>query len=128
MKTLVVAANNNEDTTWTKQVQGWTAEVYTIYRPAGRETDTYLNYIVCYYHELPDEVAFCHGYPFDHDPEFITHLYDPAIRYYGMTEHCDANGMPRVEWCELDAWMRGVECWGCLHPPISGLWLVRSID
>ncbi len=104
MKTLCVAANNGENTDWTKQVEGWEIEVYTNYHPAGRETDTYLRYITVYYNELPEEVAFCHGYPFDHDPEFIPHLSDPGVRYYGMTEHCDANGMPRIEWAMLEAW------------------------
>ncbi len=107
MKTLVVAANNNEDTTWLDKVpQEWFVQLFTNYRPAGREADTYLGWIVVKYDTLPDEVVLCHGHPFDHNPDFIAHLDDPNIRYYGMTEHCDPVGMPRVEWCELDAWCR----------------------
>ncbi len=104
-KTLVVAANNGEDTTWIDNVdKEWHVQLFTHYRPAGREADTYLGWIVVKYDTLPEEVTFCHGHPFDHDPEFITHLSDPAIRYYGMTEHCNPDGMPRVEWCPLNCW------------------------
>lgn len=103
-KVLVVAANNHESTDWLVHVTGWKVKVFDHYRPAGRETDTYLNYIC--YNEWPDELVLCHGCPFDHDPHFIDHLSNPDVRYYGMTEHCDPVGMPRVEWCELDAWCR----------------------
>lgn len=46
------------------------------------------------------------GDPFYHDPDFIAHLDDPTVRYYGMTETCDQSGMPRIEWAMLDAWCR----------------------
>lgn len=37
----------------------------------GRETHTYLNYIINNYHNLPDHVAFVQGHPFDHAPNAI---------------------------------------------------------
>ncbi len=123
MKTLVVAANNRENTDWTEQVkdwdimiynepyrthsvQGWAPYININHHPAGRETDTYLDWICNNYGGDWDEVVVAQGHPFDHDPEFIAHLSDPAIRYYGPLESCDPDGMPRIEWAMLDSWCR----------------------
>ena len=37
----------------------------------GRETHTYLNYIIENYYNLPNHVAFIQGHPFDHAPNAI---------------------------------------------------------
>lgn len=107
MKTLVVAANNKEDTAWTNGVPPeWDLNINRNFQPAGRETDTYLYHIINYYNSPYDEVALCHGNPFDHDSTFLYHLNDSHIRYYGPIEACDPQGMPRIEWAMLDEWCK----------------------
>ncbi len=107
MNTLVVAANNKEDTMWTERVIGWDVQIFSDYHPPGRECDAYLEWICNNYaYEDWSEVALCHGHPFDHDPHFLAHLDDPTFRYYGPIEECDPEGMPRIEWAMLDSWCR----------------------
>ena len=106
MNQLVVAANNNEDTAWTENIKDWNIEIFTHYRPAGRETDTYLGWIINNYSGDWDEVAFLQGDPFFHDQNVLWHLSDPRFRYYGPIESCDPHGMPRIEWAMLDEWCK----------------------
>jgi len=44
---------------------------YIKLRNVGHETDTYLNYIISNYNNLPEISVFCQGNPFDHCHDFI---------------------------------------------------------
>lgn len=44
---------------------------YIRLRNVGRETDTYLNYIISNYYNLPEIVVFSQGNPFDHGSNFV---------------------------------------------------------
>lgn len=44
---------------------------YIRLRNVGRETDTYLNYIISNYYNLPDIIVFSQGNPFDHGTNFV---------------------------------------------------------
>lgn len=80
MKKLIVS-RYNEDINWLEKINF----NYTIYnkglddisypyirlRNVGRETDTYLNYIISNYNKLPEIVVFCQGNPFDHGSDFL---------------------------------------------------------
>lgn len=40
----------------------------------GKEADTYCNFILEHYHNLPNTIVFCQGDPFPHSPDFLTLL------------------------------------------------------
>jgi len=48
----------------------------------GRESDTYLSYIIDNYFNLPKYIWFVQGSPFDHSPDFIDLLSENSINYY----------------------------------------------
>lgn len=98
---IVVAANNHEDISWTKDYQ---CHINFQFNPLGRESHTYLDWILT--GEMVDEVVFCQGNPFNHDPDFLEHLNDPEIRYYGEVHDCDKNARPSYSahmhsWCDV---------------------------
>lgn len=82
IKILVVVAKFTEDITWTTELK----YPYKIYDKSdgsipnvGRESETYLRYIVEHYPDFPDYIIFLQGHPFDHveqesKEEFITFL------------------------------------------------------
>lgn len=45
----------------------------------GRETDTYVAYILANYDNLPDKVVFTQGDPFTHSPHFFYLLFSPQL-------------------------------------------------
>lgn len=47
----------------------------------GREEFVYLRYIIDHYHELPDQVVFTQGRPFDHSTNFISLLNDHSNKF-----------------------------------------------
>ena len=71
----VVVAKYKEDISWTKQFEPTNMRIYDksgepsdyIARPnIGRESETYIHYILTHYDALPDYVFFLQGNPFDH--------------------------------------------------------------
>lgn len=48
----------------------------------GRESETYLSYIIDNYFNLPKYIWFVQGSPFDHSPDFIDLLSENSINYY----------------------------------------------
>ena len=55
----------------------------------GRETHTYLHYIITNYHNLPDRVIFTQGNPFDHcNSQILLHI------IYGRTSRMSLNAVP----------------------------------
>jgi hypothetical protein len=107
MNTLVVA-KWKEDVGWLSQVSGWNMALFDkgagqLPNYPGREAHTYLHWIVENYWNLPAEVAFCQGNPFDHCPSFLRDLQDNTRRIYGhLTESCDPDGMPRIRGLRLN--------------------------
>lgn len=97
MKHLVVAALNEENTSWIKDVTGeWFQSVFTNFRPPGRESYAILTKIISSYDytEPDDEFVFVQGDPFAHDREFLQHLADPAMRAYGIRWKCNLASQP----------------------------------
>jgi hypothetical protein len=70
----LVVSKYKENTTWLRAFDSANVRLYDksdapigIPRPnIGRESETYLHYIVTHYHDLPDYVLFIQGHPFDH--------------------------------------------------------------
>lgn len=107
----IVVARCNEDVQWVNNIQDWYYYVYNkgesyaglpsyrLLNNIGREAHTYLEWIVeaisCS-SPLPDEVVFCQGHPFDHDPAFIAHLSDDSVRHYGPVMDCTPDGGPHM--------------------------------
>jgi hypothetical protein len=62
----------------------------------GREPESYLAYIIENYKDLEGEYFFTQGKPFDHDPEFITHLGQEFkdFRWLGMHDIPDMTSLP----------------------------------
>src|SRR3954467_6181885 len=99
MNALVVAACNLEDTSWlnTLPVGKWTWWISDEFHPKGREAYAYLEHLL-FMVNLTDDVVLCQGNPFSHDKDFITHLDDPNIRYYGEVHECSNTGSPACDW------------------------------
>jgi len=106
---LVVANNNREDVSWIPSIDGsWMTWTNSIYQPLGRESHSYLTWIIDNYEKIErmDEVAFVQGDPFKHDPDFLEHLSNPFVRYYGKVERCDSIARPHYDaplnsWCNV---------------------------
>ena len=116
MKTLVIAAHNNENLDWVKNLAdawhypdnqgGWHRHIYDVQRPAGRESHAMLSFILeLYGYQIKpgDEIVFAQGNPFDHDPDFILHLNCGEPNHFGVIHQCDGNSGPQYE-ANLDAW------------------------
>lgn len=78
----LVIALYNEDLSWLNQLD-FTYTIYnkgnieipSIYLPnIGRESDTFLNYIITNYNNLPETIAFLQGNPYPHCGNFIQRL------------------------------------------------------
>lgn len=104
---LVVAACNKEDIAWTEPlVADWMVFIERTYRPPGREVYAYLTFITSYYRDLPEEIVLVQGDPFGHDHDFIAHLSDPLVRWYGMVAGCPYHCKPQWDdnlhsWCDV---------------------------
>lgn len=48
----------------------------------GREGETYLSYIINNYEQLPDNIWFVQGNPFDHSPDFLNLMSENVIQNY----------------------------------------------
>jgi hypothetical protein len=104
MKALVVAAGGGENTDWVAPLHPeWAIFIDRTPDRPGRDAAAYLDWIVSYYRDLPDEIVLCQGDPFDHDCQFITHLSDPEIRWYGTKLGCSWDG--NIQWkTNLHSW------------------------
>lgn len=94
MYTDIVVARYNEDVRWLSSYaqcdyhikiynkgptkveleENESLNIYTLPN-IGRETHTYLHYIITHYHNLPDRVVFTQGNPFDHcNPQILVRV------------------------------------------------------
>lgn len=83
MKKLLVVARYQEDIGWVDKT-GLPCFIYNkgpaLARPCktvpnkGRDSETYLRFILEHYHCLPDLVVLAQGHPFDHCPNFMDRL------------------------------------------------------
>lgn len=70
----------------------------------GRESHTYLTYIIENYYNLPDYVTFLQANPFDHCPEIFAYMKEtPPFCCYGAMLSCDANGNPHYTGAPIGA-------------------------
>lgn len=120
MNRTIVVARHKEDTGWLDSVHGLIPVVYDksadVDEPwnwklknIGFEANTYLHWIVDSLSgnaPMPDEVVFCQGNPFDHDPDFLLHLQDESVRHYGPVLTCPPNGGPGMLDGMLDEYCR----------------------
>ncbi len=76
----LVVARYNEDINWTNQIKfpclifnkgEFTENEFERLENKGREGDTYLNYVIKYYDDLPDYVLFCQGNPTSNCKDFV---------------------------------------------------------
>jgi hypothetical protein len=112
----LVVARFNEEIPWIHNVQGWEklvvnkgefAEIPILFAQekienVGREAGTFLRFIVENYDNLPDQMAFLQGNPFDHAPHAILELNNfaensPAFEWFNREAKvsCDWNGNPQ---------------------------------
>lgn len=110
MNREIVVARYKEDVSWLLSVAGFACTILDksddIHEPwngrlrnVGRESNTYLHWIVNALtgsSPMPDEVVFCQGRPFDHDPKFMVHLADDSVRHYGDIYICTPDGGPHM--------------------------------
>lgn len=89
MNRVVVISRFNEDLDWINELK----IPYIIYNKGenninfpsitvpniGREGNTYLKYIITNYNNLPKEIAFLQGKPFDHCEKILTYLNNHPI-------------------------------------------------
>lgn len=76
---ILIVARYNEDITWLDKInfdhivynKGEINSNYINLPNIGREADTYINYIISNYDNLPEIIVFCQGNPFDHCYDFI---------------------------------------------------------
>lgn len=98
MSRMYVIARYNEDPSWHESFDDSEVSVITknIDTPnIGRESSSWLLWILNNYCKLPDYVTFLQGNPFDHTTmESITE--EPTGRYmrHGQLLECDAHGSP----------------------------------
>ena len=92
MKRLAVISRFNENLDWINELK----IPYLIYNKGenninfpcisipnnGRESETFLRYIIENYPDLPDEIAFIQGNPFDHCNDILFHLNSKNITTY----------------------------------------------
>jgi hypothetical protein len=73
MRRIAVIAKYQEDTTWTLRlkVPSFIVEKGKEMPNVGRETSSYLWYIVTHYDQLQGMYIFCQGNPFDHEPLMV---------------------------------------------------------
>jgi hypothetical protein len=107
----IIVSRFNEDLKWTLEYP-FNKFQYIVYNKGnqdidipntsvpnvGRESDTYLRFIIDHYNDLPDKIIFCQGNPFDHCSNFIdlinqNHIEDLIyLAHYVTTD--DDNGCP----------------------------------
>jgi hypothetical protein len=112
MDATLVVAKYNEDVFWLNYInlpyivynKGETIDniEFTVTRDnVGRESETYLYYIIQNYHKLPNHVIFCQGDPFYHCKDFINTVnnadynninYIASLSDWNETEHPNENG------------------------------------
>jgi hypothetical protein len=81
-KLELVISRYNENIKWVEKLN----ENYVVYNKGnflknsnnvpniGRESETYLKYIIQYYYNLPEIIIFTQANPFDHCPEFLNNI------------------------------------------------------
>lgn len=72
----------------------------------GRESHTYLHYIITNYYCLPRWIVFCQGRPFDHCPDFMQQIKRKEPQALGDVLTCRKNGAPHHTGLPIEtAWM-----------------------
>lgn len=64
-------------------------------RNIGRETHTYLRYIIGHYDVIPEAIVFTQGNPFPHNPHFLTDIQslETRLRRHHLRSHQKRTGM-----------------------------------
>jgi len=90
---MLVVARYNEDISWVKNLnishiiynKGNNLEDSTLNIKSlpniGRESHTYLKFILEYYNNLPENIILCQGDPFPHCSDFLNLINKPNINY-----------------------------------------------
>jgi hypothetical protein len=68
----------------------------------GRESETYLRFIIDNYQNLPEFIVFLQGNPFDHCPELFNDIQNNKQFLTHTTYKCDGTGMPHHPGLEID--------------------------
>jgi len=109
MKTLVVA-RYNENLDWLDNIKDWNIIVYNKgechpkesfkLSNLGRESGTYIHYIVSNYDNLPDYICFSQGDPFFHAPDIVQELNDfescEDFTFFKRNGHPSCEGRPTL--------------------------------
>ncbi len=94
MRTVVIA-KYKENIDWINRIQGWNIVILNKdggMENVGRETQSYLWYIVSCYDHLEGMYTFCQGRPFDHCGDLIEKLGTPVL---GQIYNCNDDGFPQ---------------------------------
>lgn len=133
MKLMVVVAKYRESINWTKEINKPVivfnknpeeASLFEFNLPnRGRETDTFLNYIIDHYENLPEFVVFLQGNPFDHCQKVVDIIngfkFDEDFKPLGSTYFRDGGLLKQtLDWasfCEIDIisppkFISGMQC------------------
>ena len=120
MELTVVIARYNEDISWVDQLncnyiiynKGGNLDREHIKLPnVGRESNTYLNFIISNYHTIQSPIAFVQGDPFYHCPKVINliNTYSQGVIFLNRRQGPFINngdgtpshtGLPVTEWAE----------------------------
>lgn len=103
----IVIAKFTEDVRWAKDIEFSKHDRLLVFDKSsnpiggakvlpnqGRESHTYLHYIIDHYHCLPRWVVFCQGRPFDHCPDFMVRIENRQSQVLGNLLTCNKDGSP----------------------------------
>jgi hypothetical protein len=111
-KWIVVSRYREPNMEWLNQLDRYSWNVFVDEKGddesrnhPGREASTYLQWIVDRYDRIAgEEVVFCQAQPFNHDPDFLSHIHDEKKMWFGEIHKCDKHGYPACDFCPLHSW------------------------
>lgn len=138
----IVVARYNESLEWLDELSQGTT--YTIYNKgeddlsqlnikvpnAGRESETYLRYILEHYNELPETICFCQGKPHPHHVNFMHVLstYSKKLQPKWRKEIFPL-GLPIISQLEMpDKTLHGMPIGSFINESMPGYENVESIE
>jgi len=68
---MLVIAKYKEDISWSNGLDRKVYDKSNGIPNIGRESETYIRYILEHYDNLPNVISFCQGNPFDHVPNYL---------------------------------------------------------
>ena len=126
----VIIYNKGKDITEPKYLNNPNITIHNKCNNTGRESETYLRYIISNYNNLPDIIIFTQGYPLDHAPNFShlcyliandemasdilpmtvrwNHEIPPPLTYEHLTTPYLIEKASRYTLCPLTHWDEGV--------------------